>query len=87
MENMSNQNAKNSIADEDSKKTGGSKTKSRKKVVNSKPVNYKETEQLAKKLLNAEGTNYYEWLDKLHKEVIFEKMLANQESIINAIED
>lgn len=60
--------------------------KKQKKVVNTKPTNYKETEQLAKKMLNANGINYYEWLDEKHKEAIFDKMLKNQEAIVDAME-
>lgn len=58
----------------------------RKRVVNTKPDNFKETEQLAKKMLNADGINYYEWLDKKHKEVVFDKMIKNQDVIVDALE-
>lgn len=60
--------------------------KKKKRVVNSKPTNYKDTEQLAKKMLNANGINYYKWLDEKHKEAIFEKMLKNQDAIVDAID-
>lgn len=78
MSSVSNSNNKNT--------DNNSLPKKRKKVVNSKPTNFKETEQLAKKMLNAHGINYYEWLDARHKEAIFDKMLKNQEAIVDAIE-
>lgn len=81
----SKEQEKNNPIESQQEKEQKKETNTKKKVINTKPDNYKETEQMAKQLLNTSGENYYEWLDQKHKEYIFDKMLENQNSIVDAL--
>lgn len=61
------------------KKTSSSKRKNRPV----KPEGFKEFETLAKGIIEADGSSYYEWLHKRHQEIILNFNVSNQKQITN----
>ncbi|TFJ91556.1 hypothetical protein [Lentibacillus salicampi] len=64
---------------ETSKKASSSK-RSRRPV---KPEGFKEFETLAKGIIEADGSSYYEWLHERHQDIILNFNVSNQKQITN----
>ncbi|ALX47538.1 hypothetical protein [Lentibacillus amyloliquefaciens] len=66
-------------AAETTKKESSSK-RSRRPV---KPEGFKEFEALAKGIIEADGSSYYEWLHERHQDIILNFNVSNQKQITN----
>ncbi|WP_010529063.1 hypothetical protein [Lentibacillus jeotgali] len=64
---------------ETSKKASSSK-RSRRPV---RPEGFKEFEALAKGIIEADGSSYYEWLHERHQDIILNFNVSNQKQITN----
>ncbi|TFJ93123.1 hypothetical protein [Lentibacillus salicampi] len=64
---------------ETSKKESSSK-RNRRPV---KPEGFKEFEALAKGIIEADGSSYYEWLHERHQDIILNFNVSNQKQITN----
>ncbi|WP_088051867.1 hypothetical protein [Virgibacillus dakarensis] len=56
-----------------------SSSKKRRRPV--KPEGFKEFEELAKEIIEADGSSYYEWLHERHQEIILNFNVSNQKQI------
>lgn len=54
-------------------------------VRNQRPEGFNDIESMAKDLLNASGINYFEWLDKLHKQVVLDEVTKNKDVIVDLL--
>ncbi|QKY71338.1 hypothetical protein [Lentibacillus sp. CBA3610] len=48
-----------------------------------KPEGFKEFETLAKGIIEADGSSYYEWLHEQHQDIILNFNVSNQKQITN----
>jgi|GEM_PF-6262886 len=54
-------------------------------VRNQRPIGFNDMESMAKDLLNSSGINYFEWLDKLHKQVVLDEVTKNKDVIVDLL--
>ncbi|WP_449354687.1 hypothetical protein ACUL41_17870 [Virgibacillus natechei] len=60
-----------------------SSSKKRRKPV--KPDGFKEFEELAKEIIEADGSSYYAWLHERHQEIILNFNVSNQKKITDVV--
>lgn len=46
-----------------------------------KPSDFQEIQKAAKEILKAENVNYFEWLHKMHMDVVFKVISKNPEKV------
>src|SRR5699024_428567 len=67
----------------DSAATSKKESSSNRKRRPVKPEGFKEFEALAKGIIEAEGSSYFEWLHKQHQDIILNFNVSNQKQITN----
>ncbi|HLS08113.1 hypothetical protein [Lentibacillus sp.] len=67
----------------DSTETLKKESSSKRKRKPVKPEGFKEFEALAKGIIEADGSSYYEWLHERHQDIILNFNVSNQKQITN----
>ncbi|WP_040912215.1 hypothetical protein, partial [Lentibacillus jeotgali] len=75
------QEEKAAIKDSAESSRKASSSKRRRRPV--KPEGFKEFETLAKGIIEADGSSYYEWLHERHQDIILNFNVSNQKQITN----
>src|SRR5699024_2951705 len=70
-------------ATKDSAETSKKESSSNRKRRPVKPERFKEFEALAKGIIEADGSSYYEWLHEQHQDIILNFNVSNQKQITN----
>gem|GEM_PF-1910265 len=81
MDNNQDNNVKTATKESDESSSSKASSKRRRRPV--KPEGFKEFEELAKGIIEADGSSYYEWLHERHQEIILNFNVSNQKQITN----